>query len=147
MKRVTNGEQIRRNPTRSWSRTADFTRTTTLNFLVFLALVAAIACVPAHAQDSGLRSVSGEVVDKSDNSLRDAVIYLKNTRNLTVKTYISNEVGQYRFSGLDPNTDYEIHAEHDDLTSNNRTISSFDNRKEMNVTLKVDRPKDKKGGK
>jgi hypothetical protein len=101
-----------------------------------------------HAQDksdSGLRTVSGAILDKGETPLRDAVVYLQNVRTLTVKTYISNADGQYRFSGLDPNVDYEIHAEHDDLTSANHTISSFDSRKEINVTLKIDKQKKAKG--
>ena len=103
----------------------------------------------AVERNKAKRRIRGVVLEQADN-FKDgfnAVIYLKNTRNLTVKTYISNQGGQYRFSGLDPNADYEIHAEHNDMTSSNRTISSFDNRKEMNVTLKVDKEKEKKGTK
>jgi Carboxypeptidase regulatory-like domain len=114
----------------------------TLGLFVALAVVA----VPALAQTSELRTVHGTVVDKDSNPIASAVVYLKNVRNLTVKTYISDSAGKYRFSGLDPNVDYEIHAEHGDMTSRERTISSFDSRKEIVVSLKVDREK-KKGGK
>lgn len=112
--------------------------------LVLLLLMSA-AVGMVSAQDPGLRTVSGSILDKSENPLSDAVVYLQNVRTLTVKTYISNADGQYRFSGLDPNVDYEIHAEHDDLTSANHTISSFDSRKEINVTLKIDKQKKPKG--
>jgi hypothetical protein len=98
---------------------------------------------PACAQETELRTVRGIVVDKSDNPLSSAVVYLKNVRTLTVKTYISNNSGEYRFSGLDPNVDYELHAERDNLTSNNRTVSSFDSRKDMVFTLKLDKEKKK----
>jgi hypothetical protein len=37
--------------------------------------------------------------------------------------------------------DYEIHAEHDDLSSPVRTISSFDSRRDIEVTLKLSRKK------
>src|SRR6266851_5456965 len=47
--------------------------------------------------------------------------------------------GAYRFSGLDPNIDYEIHAEREGLTSATRSISSFDTRKDVSMTLKLDR--------
>jgi hypothetical protein len=111
-----------------------------------LLLLMVVSAAFVHGQDdqspdSGLRTVSGAVLDKNEDPLRDAVVYLQNVRTLTVKTYISNQDGEYRFSGLDPNVDYEIHAEHDDLTSSNHTISSFDNRKVINVTLKVDKQK------
>ena len=117
-------------------------RVMSLGFLVLLSL-AGISTAQGQSPDSGLRAVGGAVLDKSENPLRDAVVYLKNDRTLTVRTYISDPDGHYRFSGLDPNVDYEIHAEHEDLTSANRVISAFDSRKDINVTLKVDKEKKK----
>jgi hypothetical protein len=110
---------------------------------LLLVVVAAVGLTRAQDQspDSGLRSVSGSILDKNEDPLPNAIVYLQNVRTLTVKTYISNEHGEYRFSGLDPNVDYEIHAERDDLTSPNHTISSFDSRKVISVTLKVDKQK------
>jgi carboxypeptidase family protein len=114
--------------------------------LLALFLGLAFAASPVIAQGgSQLRGVSGIVFDKNENPVSSAVIYLKNTRTLTVRTYISGDNGEYHFSGLDPNADYEIHAEHDDMTSSNHTVSSLDSRKEMNVTLKIDREKKKSG--
>jgi hypothetical protein len=102
---------------------------------------------PVMAQDgspsSQLRGVSGVVCDKNENPIDSAVVYLKNVRTLTVRTYITAGKGEYHFSGLDPNVDYEIHAEHDDMTSANHTVSSLDSRKEMNVTLKINKEKKK----
>jgi hypothetical protein len=83
----------------------------------------------------------GSVIDKSENPIASSVVYLKNLKSQAVKTYIADEGGNYRFSGLDPNVDYEIHAEHDDLTSPVRTISSFDSRRDLEVTLKLSRKK------
>jgi Carboxypeptidase regulatory-like domain len=112
-----------------------------------LGSVAVSVASPALAQSgspsSELRGVTGTVCDKNENPIASAVVYLKNVRTLTVRTYISGEKGEYHFSGLDPNADYELHAEHDDLTSANHTVSSLDSRKEMNVTLKIDKEKKK----
>jgi hypothetical protein len=108
---------------------------------IFLALL--LIAWPAFAQQVELRTVHGTVVDKNEGPINSAVVYLKNVRTLTVKTYISNSAGEYRFSGLDPNVDYEIHAEHDNLTSNNRTLSSFDSRKDIFISLKLDKEKKK----
>jgi len=114
---------------------------------LFLGFTSAAGSVQAQggSPSSELRGVSGIVFDKNENPVSSAVIYLKNTRTLTVRTYISGDNGEYHFSGLDPNADYEIHAEHDDMTSSNHTVSSLDSRKEMNVTLKIDREKKKSG--
>lgn len=93
-------------------------------------------------REAQLRTVHGTVVDKEENELPGGVVYLKNTKTLTVKTYIAEEKGEYRFSGLDPNVDYEIHAEKEGMTSTKRTISSFDSRKQIVVNLKVDKKKE-----
>jgi len=98
--------------------------------------------LPAWAQ-SELRTVRGAVLDKAENPVASAVVYLKNVRTLAVKTYISDRSGEYRFSGLDPNVDYEVHAETESLSSNTRTISNFDSRKDIVISLKLDKEKKK----
>jgi hypothetical protein len=94
--------------------------------------------------EAQLRVLHGSVIDKDENPVPSSVVYLKNVKTLAVKTYIADETAQYRFSGLDPNVDYEIHAEHDALTSATRTISSFDSRRDIEVTLKLNKPKSAK---
>ena len=115
--------------------------------VLFLAILVAI---PARAQEESkaqkkaeaqLKVLHGSVIDKSENPIPSSVVYLKNVKSQAVKTYITDESGNYRFSGLDPNVDYEIHAEHDDLTSSTRTVSSFDSRRDIEVTLKLSKRK------
>jgi hypothetical protein len=91
--------------------------------------------------EAQLRVLHGSVIDKDENPIASSVVYLKNVKSQAVKTYIADDSGNYRFSGLDPNIDYEIHAEHADLTSPVRTISSFDSRRDIEVTLKLSRKK------
>jgi hypothetical protein len=112
--------------------------------LVLTPLACAVAALSLFAQTE-LRTVRGTVIDKAENPLPSAVVHLKNVRTVAVRTYIADGSGQFRFSGLDPNVDYEIHAEHGNLMSNTRTISSFDNRREIVVPLKVDREKRRVG--
>ena len=90
-----------------------------------------------------LQSKMSKVLDKAENPVASAVVYLKNVRTLAVKTYISDRSGEYRFSGLDPNVDYEVHAESESLTSNTRTVSSFDSRRDIVIPLKLDKEKKK----
>jgi protocatechuate 3,4-dioxygenase beta subunit len=107
------------------------------------------ATAPARAQETKeqkraeaqLRVLHGSVIDKDENPIASSVVYLKNVKSQAVKTYIADDSGNYRFSGLDPNVDYEIHAEHADLTSPVRTISSFDSRRDIEVTLKLSKKK------
>jgi hypothetical protein len=115
----------------------------TRNRFVTLLLVLACLAICGAAQDSKhepqLRTVRGVVLDKSDAPISASVIFLKNMRTNAVRSYISDVAGNYRFSGLDPNADYELHAEKDGAKSQTRTISSFDSRKDMVLNLKLDK--------
>jgi Carboxypeptidase regulatory-like domain len=91
--------------------------------------------------DLELRTIHGSVIDKNENPISSSVVYLLNVKTESVKTYITDSSGGYRFSGLDPNVDYEVHAERGDLTSSTRTVSSFDSRRDIEVTLKLSRVK------
>src|SRR5690348_13080088 len=52
------------------------------------------------------RILTGTVLDKSDAPIGDAVVYLKNTKTLAIKSYISQKDGTYRFPELALNVDY-----------------------------------------
>jgi Carboxypeptidase regulatory-like domain len=121
-------------------------RTRRFALLILLALLGvsrtARGAPPLQDQkEPELRTVHGSVIDKEENPVPSSIVYLKNMKTQGVKTYIANDAGEYRFSGLDPNVDYEIHAEHNDLTSPVRTISSYDSRRDINLPLKLSRQK------
>jgi len=59
-----------------------------------------------------------------------------------VRSSYTDNSGKYRFSGLDPNADYEIHAEKEGAKSSTRTISSFESRKDITLNLKIEKKKD-----
>src|SRR3954447_4631564 len=84
-----------------------------------------------------IRTLVGRVVDDREQPLQKAIVYLKNTKNLAIKTYISEPDGTFRFSGLAPNIDYEVYAEHEGSRSDTKTLSGFDSRRQVNVTLKI----------
>jgi hypothetical protein len=113
-------------------------------FFILLFVIAAVLPVGARQKDSQVRTVHGGVLDKQDNTVTGGIVYLQNKKTQVIRTYISDAQGQYSFSGLDPNVDYEIHAELNGLTSATRTVSSFDTRKDIVVTLKLDKKKSDK---
>jgi hypothetical protein len=111
-----------------------------------LVLVAGLAfSVSASAQDkkadAQLRTIHGSVLDKAETPIAGSVVYLLNVKSQAVKTYIADEAGAYRFSGLDPNSDYEVHAEHVDLVSATRTVSMYDSRRDVEIILKLNHKK------
>lgn len=114
-------------------------RAACMAFLMLLAV--GLSAAQSSKKESPLRTVLGAVTDKSDNPLPGGVVFLKNTRTGTINSRFADKDGNYRFSGLDPNVDYEIHAELDGDKSPTKTISSLDGRKEILLNLKIDRKK------
>jgi Carboxypeptidase regulatory-like domain len=106
--------------------------------LMALLFLASFARAQEAKHESQLRSVHGIVTDKAESPIPAAVVFLKNTRTNAVRSYIADETGNFRFSGLDPNTDFELHAEKDGGKSPTRTISSYESRKEIVVNLKLE---------
>jgi Carboxypeptidase regulatory-like domain len=117
-------------------------RQASLALFLLLFLFGVVANAQDSKKESQLRTVRGVVVDKSESPVEAAVVFLKNLRTNQVRSYIADKEGQFRFSGLDPNADYEVHAEKDGAKSQTRQASSFDNRKELVFTLKLDKKKD-----
>jgi len=84
------------------------------------------------------RTLTGTVLDKSDKPIPNAVVYLKNTKTLAVKTYIAQTDGTYRFPELSPNVDYDVYAQKDGQQSKSKTLSQFDDRDKPNLNLQID---------
>lgn len=93
---------------------------------------------PAGDPQAQSRSLNGYVFDKSENPLPNAIVHLKNTKTLAVKTFIAGQDGAYRFHALSPNVDYEVHAELNGKTSDTKTLSSFDSRADARINLRID---------
>ncbi len=112
---------------------------------IVVVMLTIVSILSAAAQDkkadAQLRTVHGSVIDSSESPVASAVVYLVNVKTQAVKTYIADEAGNYRFSGLDPNADYELHAEHSDLTSSTHTVSNFNSSRDIEVTLKLSHKK------
>jgi hypothetical protein len=111
--------------------------------LIVAALLIGIAAGNASPQNSKslLRTIHGTVVDRNEAAVKSCVVYLKNLRTSDVSTRISDDNGQFRFSGLDPNADYQINAQYGGACSDPRTVSSFDSRTDVDLTLKLNRDK------
>ncbi len=110
--------------------------------LLALGLISALALVmprPAAAADQPQqsRTLQGQVLDDREAPVADAIVYLKNTKTLAVKTFIADKDGNYRFNALSPNIDYQVYAESKGKRSDTKTLSSFDSRKIANINLKL----------
>ena len=83
------------------------------------------------------RLLTGKVLDGSDNPLPNAVVYLTNTHTRSIKTYIVGPDGAYRFPALQPSLDYEVYAQYDNRKSGTKTVSQFDDRTQVYISLKI----------
>lgn len=83
------------------------------------------------------KTLTGQVVDKEGKGLAQAVVHLKNQRTLEVQTRISDSEGKYRFNGLNPETDFAVHAEFRGASSPTRTVSAFDEKKDVYLVLEI----------
>jgi len=102
---------------------------------VAVTMVLAIALSAQNA--SQLRLLTGQVMDRSEAGVPNAVVYLKNTKTLAVKTFITDGNGQYRFPALSRNVDYEVYAEYQGRKSETKTLSSFDSRQTAQINLRL----------
>lgn len=108
---------------------------------IALLFLAGLAVAQGSKKETQLRTVRGVVADKAEKPIQNSVVFLKNLRTNVVLSHFTNDQGNYQFAGLDPNADYEIHAEFEGQKSAARTVSPLDSRKEITLNLKIDRKK------
>jgi hypothetical protein len=108
--------------------------------LLLLVVALSTASAPAKDKEGAMpgRLLSGRVIDKEDNPVVNAIVYVTDTRSRAVKTYIVGPDGNYRFPALSASVDYEVYAQFNGKTSDTKRISQFDDRKVLNVVLKID---------
>lgn len=94
--------------------------------------------VAAKEKESPGRLLTGKVADRQDAPVPNAVVYVTDTRTHAVKTYIVGEDGTFRFPALAANVDYEVYAQAGGKVSDTKRVSQFDDRKVINVQLKID---------
>ncbi|HEY2019446.1 MAG TPA: carboxypeptidase-like regulatory domain-containing protein [Bryobacteraceae bacterium] len=97
---------------------------------------AAFAQGKKKAEDQN-RSVQGSVTSTEDKPVVGAVVQLKNTKSLQIRSFITKDDGTFYFNGLSPDIDYELKADSQGSSSGTKTLSSFDSRKQAIINLKL----------
>lgn len=110
--------------------------------LVAAVALAGVVTLPAYAQkkdsnEQQTRSVQGVVTNNAEAPLEGAVVQLKDTKTLQIRSFITKQNGTFHFHSLNPDIDYELRAEHEGASSGSKTLSSFDGRKSAVMNLKV----------
>jgi hypothetical protein len=106
--------------------------------LLAVTMMLGLPSIAKEKDTSPGRLLTGKVIDGGDSPLPNAVVYVTDTRTRAVKTYIVGTDGTYRFPALAANVDYEIYAQSNGKTSDTKKMSQFDDRKVVNIVLKID---------
>lgn len=107
--------------------------------LAFAVMAASTAAAQRGKQreDPNVRSVQGTVYDENDRPVEGAIVKLKNTKTLQVRSFVTQRDGTYYFHGLSTDVDYELKAEHGEASSDTKTLSVFDSRRKAVINLKL----------
>src|ERR1700724_4879922 len=93
-------------------------------FLTALALVCGLAAQDKRPNEDGnTRSVQGVVTDASGKPVAGAVVQLKDTKSLQIRSYVTEADGSYHFAGLSTHVEYELEAKKDGVTSGKKTLT------------------------
>jgi hypothetical protein len=91
----------------------------------------------AQAQNLGLRTVTGSVVDGNSVPVARATVFLKNQKSKTISSYSTTEKGRFQFAQVNMNVDYDLWAEKNGRKTAVKVVSTWDTRKEFEVELKM----------
>ena len=133
----------KRNPRRSGIRAPEPVRgwgASTRWLALLLALFLSIGVISAQKKNKGEdqnRSVQGTVTTEDGSLAVGAEVQLKNTKNLQIRSYVTQKEGTYFFHGLSHDVDYEVKAQYNGVWSSSKTVSSFDSRKDVTLDLKI----------
>jgi hypothetical protein len=83
------------------------------------------------------RPVSGVVTDADGKPIVGAVVELKNTRTQKILSLMTHDKGEYQFSGLSKDIDYQLTAISKDHSSEPHTLSMYDPRAKPVVNLQI----------
>jgi hypothetical protein len=112
-----------------------------IGLLAFAAIAAgprdALLAPAARAQNIGMRTVSGTVLNASSEPVAGATVFLKNEKTKAIRSYTSMANGHFRFAQIDMSVDFDLWAEKDSKKSAVKTVSSWDARKDFISDLKL----------
>src|ERR1700722_18173256 len=87
--------------------------------------------------DNTTRTVEGVVTNAANQPVAKAVVQLKNTKTLQIRSFITSDGGSYHFAGLGTDVEYQVKAVHDGVSTSWKTLSVFDSRKTPVIDLKL----------
>jgi len=113
-------------------------------FLAFVLAGGALSCfgqaqasVVGEPGSATTRSIEGTILNASGSPVSGAIVLLKDTKTLQIRSYVAQQDGKYRFYGLSTDVNWELRAEANGLTSKTKTVSVFDSHPKVVLNLKL----------
>jgi Carboxypeptidase regulatory-like domain len=96
------------------------------------------AQAPAErTHSSGGRAIEGTVLGAGGAPVPGAIVQIKDSKTLQVRSYIAQQDGKYHFWGLGTEVNYQLRAEAGGLASKTKTVSVFNSHPVVTLNLKL----------
>ena len=105
--------------------------------LVLLAFFVVPMFALAAAAQTRARTLQGKVLSNSDKPLSGAIVYLKDDRTNSIRSFISTSDGSYHFGQLSRDIDYQVWARYQNAKSDTKGISSYDSRDKVVINFRI----------
>ncbi len=76
-------------------------------------------------------------MDAKGSAVPGAIVLLKDTKTLEVRSFIAQKDGNYHFFGLSTDINYELRAQANGMTSPRKMVSVFDSHRIVKLNLKL----------
>ena len=107
--------------------------------VLFSAVILAGSLQAQKNEDNTTRTVEGTVTDPANQPVSKAVVQLKNTKTLQIRSFITQDDGSYHFAGLGTDVEYQLKADHDGASTSWKTLSVFNSKKTAIINLKLNK--------
>lgn len=97
-------------------------------------LFALLLCWPIMA-DAQRKEVWGVVTNRAGQPVSGAAVKLTNKVTLTIRSFLTQGNGEYRFSGLNPDVEYTVRAQKDGVFTKPQTLSYFKSTESVRVDI------------
>jgi hypothetical protein len=77
------------------------------------------------------------VLSASGAPVPGAVVLIKDSKTLQVRSYVAQQDGKYHFYGLSTGSNYQLRSQAEGLTSKTKTVSVFDSHSKVVLNLKL----------
>jgi len=99
---------------------------------------ALLVCWPIMA-NAQMKEVWGVVTDSAGQPVAGAAVKLANKVNLTIRSFITQANGEYRFNGLHPDIEYTLRAQKGGIFTKPKTLSYFKSSESVRVDIQFEK--------